>query len=440
MTSLVGTAGERPGGGAGDLGSRAAAPPRGATPIMVGLVVAGVLYNAVLAAANANGAAQSFNSVAVVEFLILGLAAARILTLPRVPTDALPLALLYAGVLCAAYVSLCNGVLSIENLRNVVVIVLFAMIGSRLSERQLQGLFRWLSLVVAAFLVVEIVDTPLYVRIFEPARYYLNTRGIPLFSLDSSGLFRSALGFKGRFSFGLSSHRTSSIFIEQVSLANYAGVLCIFLISRFPRLTRRDRLLHVSLVVLILLSNDTRTSISLSLVCLAGYVVFPRLAPGAAIAVMPLVLSAGALLTAVLGASQGDNFRGRISLTIEHLAGFDLDTFLGLRLEVLTAQLDSGYSYLIAGMSVFGLLAFWLFCALAMPERTPEQRRCLIAANLYVFMNLMIGGTAIFSIKVAAPLWVLIGFMRTTPDGPVPPEEREGPGRDVRILEPTEAR
>ncbi|KQN20472.1 MULTISPECIES: hypothetical protein [unclassified Sphingomonas] len=53
---------------------------------------------------------------------------------------------------------------------------------------------------------------------------------------------------------------------------------------------------------------------------------------------------------------------------------------------------------------------------------------CSRCEAVYLFANMMIGGTAIFSMKVAAPLWMLVGYMAATapkpqtsrPNGPAP--------------------
>jgi hypothetical protein len=60
---------------------------------------------------------------------------------------------------------------------------------------------------------------------------------------------------------------------------------------------------------------------------------------------------------------------------------------------------------------VLGLLLHWLFVTFIVPQRSPEQQRCAYGLAVYTFTNLLIGGTAIFSIKVAALLWLLVGFM-----------------------------
>ncbi|MBD8639447.1 hypothetical protein [Sphingomonas sp. CFBP 13733] len=49
---------------------------------------------------------------------------------------------------------------------------------------------------------------------------------------NETGLFNNAAGFESRFSFGVfSGARTSSVFLEQVSNANFAGILCVFLVA-----------------------------------------------------------------------------------------------------------------------------------------------------------------------------------------------------------------
>ena len=85
--------------------------------------------------------------------------------------------------------------------------------------------------------------------------------------------------------------------------------------------------------------------------------------------------------------------------------------YAGMRISELGKLMDSGYPYVIYSSTVLGLILHWLYVCFIVPQHTPEQRRCAYGLAVYTFMNLLIGGTAIFSIKVSAVLWLLVGFM-----------------------------
>ena len=159
------------------------------------LVGLAVLYNAVLAALDAAGIHQTYSSVAATELLILTLTGTYIVA-AKVPVfDRLCVTLAFMGLGMALYVSFASRATAIDAARTCAIIGMFMILGAATTERQILVLFRIFSIVVLLFLIIEVVDTPLYVRIFQPAAYYSDTRGIEEFSLDDSGLFRNSLGF-----------------------------------------------------------------------------------------------------------------------------------------------------------------------------------------------------------------------------------------------------
>ena len=62
---------------------------------------------------------------------------------------------------------------------------------------------------------------------------------------------------------------------------------------------------------------------------------------------------------------------------------------------------------------ILPLAALWLFIALGIQQKSAEQKRGSYALSTMFFLNLMIGATAIFSTKMAAPLWLLAGFLNS---------------------------
>jgi putative polymerase len=272
--------------------------------------------------------------------------------------------------------------------------------------------FKVCCLAVLAVLVGEILSTPAYVALLHPAEYFQNTRGVPPATYSDSGLFRGALGFEGRFSFGLIDHRSSSIFLEQVSLANFCGVIVIYLISFGNRLTLSDRLIFIGTVVLILVTNDTRTMLIFTVVSAVGYVVYPWIPKICDFLMMPTIVVVGFVIHAFRPDAHEDDFVGRISSTVRNILNMDLPAALGLELDKATTFVDSGYVYITYGATIFGLILFWLFVSFYPAGRTPNQKRLCHALSLFMFLNLMIGSTAIFSMKTAGILWLLVGFLK----------------------------
>jgi putative polymerase len=107
-----------------------------------------------------------------------------------------------------------------------------------------------------------------------------------------------------------------------------------------------------------------------------------------------------------------DDFVGRISGTIRNIIAMDIPAALGLELEKATTFVDSGYVYITYGATIFGLILFWLFVSFFPAGETPNQKRLAHSLSLFMFLNLMIGSTAIFSMKTAGLVWLLVGFLK----------------------------
>jgi len=380
---------------------------------VLGVTVLAVIYNALLAAAGAKGFPVSYAVVAVAEAMILGVAALLLLGRSGAHDERPVLMFGYAFIVLGIAVSLLNERISLDAIRSAAIIFLFAMLGLRVDERTVRRTFLVISSLVLLFLLLEIFVTQTYVSIFQPALYYERTRGLEQFSLDDSGLFRNALGFEGRmFAIQLLDHRASSIFIEQVSLANYLGILTVYLLATWRSLGRWSRLLHLGTAVLILLTNSTRTGTALAGVALLGYFVYPLLPRYLNIAVAPFLLMLAALVAYISPGATGDDLTGRLALTIRALGAMDLAALTGLRIDDASGYMDSGYAWVIVTSTGLGLIAFWAFVSFFPAQRTADQRRAAWALAVYIFTNMLVGGTAIFSAKVAPPLWLLIGHLR----------------------------
>jgi hypothetical protein len=371
-----------------------------------------VLYNCILAYINHNIMHLTVSHVVLCEGVIMVSSVAYILK-KGIYEDDLPIFLyLLFTLIMTLYVTVLNHITFIDQFRNVLVLFCFAGIGSWASARTVRLAFSIACFFVLLFLICEIVDITLYVNLFHPGEYFENTRGIKQVSFNSTGLFANALGFQGRFSFGLIDHRSSSIFLEQVSLANFCGVVVIYLLSFWTRISRWEKTLCVATIVLILLTNNTRTMLIFSIVSIAGYFVFPKIPKLFDLLLMPALILIGFFVHFMKPNEVGDNFTGRVGLTITKMLDLDFNAVLGLSVSRIAEFADSGYVYLIYGTTIFGLIVFWLFICLYPAGATAAQRRCAHSLSLFIFLNMMIGGTAIFSMKIAGLLWLLVGFMR----------------------------
>lgn len=380
------------------------------TILAIGLLA--VLYNCILAFINHNIMPLTSSAVVASEVLLQVASFLYLLSKGIYEDDMGPLAYLVLTILLTVFVMAINKQGYIDHLRNVMIIFAFSIMGRLCNERTLKLTFRWSCIAVLAVLICEIVSVTEYVALFHPASYFQNTRGVAPATYSDIGLFRGALGFEGRFSFGLIDHRSSSVFLEQVSLANFCGVMVLYMISFANRLGWLDKLLYISTIVLILLTNDTRTMLIFSLVCIAGYFIYPWLPKVLDLFTMPAIIIVGFVIHALKPGVTGDNFTGRINGTVRAFLGMDVMSFIGLRLDQTSIFFDSGYVFIIYGTTIFGLILFWLYTSLYPAGETANQRRLGHALSLFMFLNLMIGSTAIFSMKTAGLVWLLVGFLK----------------------------
>jgi hypothetical protein len=388
--------------------------------LVVALVIVAVLYNAILAIISAHIKILTAAAPVASEALLISGAMVLAFVRSRPDTEDMPaLALLYLYMVIAVFTSLASGAIFPDALRNVAIIVAFYTLGRRCNSKEISSIFLTLTIITLAILILEISSSKTYVDIFQPGSYYSATRGVKASEYNDTGLFNNALGFGSRFSYGIfSGARTSSIFLEQVSLANFAGVLCIFLVSRWKATSNINRTVIVSTVILILLSNNTRTTSVLAAITMSGYFLYPLFSRKLILLVAPMLVG---LAFVVAGAKSGvtnDDIVGRLSVTTRALYNLNISDVLGLNALRARSLMDTGFGYIIVSGTIFGMVALWLFFSLAQPVTNSDSRRSAWATAIYLFANMMIGGTAIFSMKVAAPLWTLIGFMGVLANSP----------------------
>lgn len=377
------------------------------------LVLGGLLYNALLAFLGARGMPINKAMVAGAEFLVLGGAGLALLRSGFRPIDTPALLLIGFFVLDALAVSLMSGLPFPDMARNAAIIGLFVMLGARVDELAVRRVFAIAAALVFVILLLECIDVKSYAALLEPGRYFEVTRGISRFELDEIGLFANALGFDDRFSIlNLVGHRTSSLFLEQVSLANFATVLTIFLVVMWPRLSWKVKLAYPLLIAMILVTNNSRTALAIALVAPIIYYVAPKLPSIVTLLLVPMVLAAAVVVDLVAPPSREDDLVGRLSLTVRTLKGLDASALIGARAGDAANFLDSGYTFVIYASSLIGMIVLWLFLSFISAGEGAAQRRASLMSGLYLFLNLTVSGTSVFSIKTAALLWLLVGFLR----------------------------
>src|SRR4051794_24733102 len=143
--------------------------------------------------------------------------------------------------------------------------------------RRLDRLVMGIHAVVLVVLLFEALDTPGYASLFRVQDYYINTRGYVAedFWNQDSELFVSATRPDERLFSFLDLHRLSSVFLEPVSLGNYAIIITAFLCARFGGLSVWARGFLVLGNIVIIIGCDGRLAAMTSVAIIAATAIAP---------------------------------------------------------------------------------------------------------------------------------------------------------------------
>lgn len=382
---------------------------------IIGLAVVAVAYNGLLAILNAHGFTVGRNYVILAELLLLAGGGVVILSTGPRPGDGAPAALLGFFLLDALVVSLLSSDFFVDFARNAAIVSVFMMLGARIDSKHLNRCFTIAAILVLAVLLLEMLSVENYAKLFAPADYFANTRGIAKQNFDQMGLFANALGFDSRFAIlTLMDHRACSIFLEQVSLANFGIVLTMVLACNWRQLSLANATFFAGLILLIVVTTASRLALGLILLTPVAVLLSSRLNRNLTLLVMPLTVVIAIIVAANSSGVYSDDLPGRLTKTVQALGALDADAIGGLRALSAAGFADSGYAYVIYASTIFGLLALWLFVSLILAEQSkPKLLRCSVLLNLYIFCSLTVSGNSVFSMKTAALLWLLVGNVRS---------------------------
>ena len=379
--------------------------------ILLTMLLAPSLFNTALSIINANLFPVNTGMVIVGELLILSYFAWFVLSQGIKVTESFIFIPIMAAVFALIYGSLAAGWLTLDYFRLMLICVLGYLTGRRLSLEQLTLAVKVLVVIVFAVLLLEMISVETYGRWFSPSTYYANTRGHAVKEFNETGLFNNALSFEGRFTYGIwSGARTSSVFLEQVSLSNFITVLAAALITLKSGFKRGWLVFFGAFMLVALVTNEGRSSLVLTIILLLGYFIFPRLPRWLAMTMIPGVLLFGAVFLQLYTEGYSDTFLGRIYLGFDYLYHLTPSEVVGLGAAKLNQLWDAGYAYLVVSGTLLGFLAFVYLLWFHNAARGNTASRGYWAINLFYAFNLCVAASAVFTIKMAFLLWVVAGF------------------------------
>lgn len=373
------------------------------------ILVASVTYQTILAFIHTHFFHVSAFTVALSEFLIYlacVLVLAKHIRLEFVAIVALVLAYLLV-------LSIFRNALEIKGFRDVMIPILFYWLGRHVGDvKYADGLLKKLVVVVLIFGFFELFFLDMYTRLLDIFSYYVSTGTVTVATNFIKG---SALNLNGMRPEGigrtilpslLGSHRISSVFLEPVSLGNFAVITAAWGLSKSREEYKLGLFFWLSAIILIALSDSRYGLIVVTLLTVMRFIVGRQLN---IVAIVLPFLSILALILIGLYAHTGlaDNIMGRLFWTGNTLLTFNIEKIFGIQGFNIPYG-DMGYAYLLSRWGI--VLCITLWGALWMIKMSDERgNRFRAYAALYIALILTVSGTSFFALKTAGLLWFLMG-------------------------------
>lgn len=272
-----------------------------------------------------------------------------------------------------------------------------------LSADRVMRFLVWMVVLVG---MVEFVLPELYQRVFNVLQYQVAIGRSTELAGKYTELTFSGNGtrWSGRvlLSF-LGDHRASSIFLETVSMGNFAVLTAAWGLSK-PTLKQARFFICAAIVIAIL--ADSRFASMLILVMTLMRLTLPRPLLQLSAILMPLLILMVCLFLATPEFT--DDFKGRLGSTGQYLLNFSASEFFGLSARHYSLFVDQGYAYLLhfcGGMIALVLwLSFW-----RLNTETPQATIFKSLVGILIAANLAISGDSIFAFKWVTVMWFLLG-------------------------------
>jgi putative polymerase len=387
------------------------------------IIVAAISFNAVLCFLNTRGVAISNFSVMMSEALLItaALVAGR-QYLNTAHVSILALIVIFTAALSA--LRFANSPLEgfdPKISRDLFIPICFFLLGKAVNDLKTADKIIYVATAIALlFAVFEYFFLDTFLKVFGILEYYV-ARGT-LQSSDSALSISQGLLFSGTrpteqgrtlLSF-LGEHRVSSIFLEPISLGNFAALVSLWAVVRSQMEGRFYLWLTLGGLALLILS-DGRFDACFLVLGAAILMIPPRIT---SLFVIPLPFIV-VLALYFFGAWADQYDKGvlaidgfgtydRILYCARILFNFDAYNWLGVEASPWPTP-DAGYAYVISNIGIIGMAALWiLFMSV---EGSNRYYFALRNATAVFFAGLLCISSSPFTIKVAALLWFLLGVL-----------------------------
>ncbi len=389
---------------------------------VIAILVATVTYQAMLCMLNTQLHFASRGLVGVVEAIIL------LACIPFLARRLLPgviiLAVFTGAMLCL--LGLLSGAVNIKAFRDLLIPLIYFWLGCNLGRPELADrALTYAITIVLSFGLMELLFLDQYTNVFDIFSYYVSignlqpiTEYVRESRLQLNGMRPEGIG-RTLLPALLGPHRVSSVFLEPISLGNFAAICAAWGLSRDKTELRRTLFFVGAAILLIVLSDSRFALMAVSLMIGMRLILQDKMLNLALLA--PLAAIALLLILGYDATDRGaDNFHDRLAFSGMTLLDFDVHALLGFAEADNFA--DQGYAYVI---STFGLpLIIILWCSfwfLDIPDAQGQRFRAF--ASIYIALILCISGFSLFALKSAGVLWFLVGCSLRNP-APIAPPHR----------------
>ncbi len=303
--------------------------------------------------------------------------------------------------------------IELKGFRDVIIPLLFYWLGRQVGNMHYADrILKVLVVVVLLFGFFELFFLDGYTYLLNIFSYYMSTGTIALPINFNTGSLLNLNGLRpegiGRTILPdlLGSHRISSIFLEPVSLGNFAVTVAAWGLSKGREEYKQALFFVVAAIILISLSDSRFGLGAVALLMVMKLVAAHRF--NGALIFLPLISILSLILIGFyFHGPITDDTMGRLSWTGITLLEFNIAKIFGIA-GIDNPYADMGYAYLLSRWGV--LLCITLWGALWMIRMQDEQgQRFRAYVVLYITLILAISGTSFFALKTAGLLWFLMG-------------------------------
>lgn len=302
-----------------------------------------------------------------------------------------------------------GNVVNPKPIRDILIPLVFYFMGQRIADLKLcDRLVVASAVIVVVFGLFEYLFLETFLEYFNVIGYYLARGSVTLDQTfgQTKGLFisgqrpeaRTILPFLGQ-------HRVSSVFLEPVSMGNFAVI--IYSWALFRGRAFKGRWLTFLLAFTVVALADARFGLY---TCVLITLLYPfyQLLPRIFWSVLPFLLLAVLAVYGVTSVEGGgpNDLAGRFAVTAHILTQLTIGVVLGIE---TTSQFvsDSGLAYSLVAFGLFGFITLW---SLFVHAPVVHAKAWKFHSMVIVYMLLlMLISDSFYSIKTAALMWFILG-------------------------------